>query len=98
MIRKDGHPFPVPLKVYDETIGILEQSIQKAKIGVTDKQRAIKNLALAAQLLEKNFTPNTNFEHLLAKEKTESYLYGGRTVFGKAKPPTKKSDQLRLFE
>src|SRR6478672_6393170 len=30
---KDGHPFPVPLRVYDETIRILKSAVQKAKLG-----------------------------------------------------------------
>ncbi|MGQ0829025.1 MAG: DUF763 domain-containing protein, partial [Bacteroidota bacterium] len=94
---KDGHPFPVPTKTYDETINVMRQSVEKAKLGNPDKQRAIKNLALAAQLLEQNFTPNTNFNQLIAKERAESYKYGGRTVFGKAKPPKKDNDQLSLF-
>ncbi len=95
---KDGHPFPVPIKVYDETIGILENAVQKAKVGHTDKQMAIKNLARVAQMLEQNFTPNTNFEKLLEKERQQSYKYGGRTVSGKSKPPSANSSQLNLFE
>jgi hypothetical protein len=93
---KDGHPFPVPTKVYDETITILKTSVEKAKIGDTDKQQAIKNLTLIAQQLEKGFKPDANaFEKVIAKERAESYRYGGRTVFGKAKPP--KNSQLNLF-
>lgn len=93
---KDGHPFPVPTKVYDETITILKTSVEKAKIGDTDKQQAIKNLTTIAQQLEKGFEPDANaFEKVLAKEHAESYKYGGRTVFGKAKPP--KDGQLKLF-
>src|SRR5690606_4292390 len=34
---KDGHPFPVPIKIYDETISTLEKAIQRAKIGNSDK-------------------------------------------------------------
>jgi hypothetical protein len=85
---KDGHPFPVPTKVYDETISILQTSVEKAKIGDTDKQKAIKNLTLVAQAMEQNFEPDANsFYEVIAKERRESYKYGGRTVFGKAKPP-----------
>ncbi len=40
---KDGHPFPVPVKVYDETIDILQRAVHKAKLGHTDKSEAIKN-------------------------------------------------------
>ncbi|MBT1701273.1 DUF763 domain-containing protein, partial [Fulvivirgaceae bacterium PWU4] len=46
---KDGHPFPVPLKVYDETIEVLKTSVEKAKIGATDKQMAIRQLSVMAQ-------------------------------------------------
>lgn len=92
---KDGHPFPVPLKVYDETINVLQTSIEKAKLGHTDKQKAIKNLTIAAQSLEKKFEPDTDlFDKVITRERNESYKYGGRTVFGKAKQPT---TQLRLF-
>src|SRR5438105_10146736 len=42
---KDGHPFPVPTTVYDETINILQNSIEKAKLGETDKRDAIRNLS-----------------------------------------------------
>jgi hypothetical protein len=40
---KDVHPFPVPTKVYDETISVLKTAVNKAKIGITDKTAAIKN-------------------------------------------------------
>jgi len=84
---KDGHPFPVPTKVYDETIRVLDRAVRSAKMGVNDKNEAIKNLAKAAQSLEETFIPNDNFEKLIERELNESWKYGGRTVFGKAKPP-----------
>src|SRR5947199_8617840 len=46
---KDGHPFPVPTKVYDEAIKTLETAVQCAKLGITDKNDALKNLSKAAQ-------------------------------------------------
>ena len=94
---KDGHPFPVPTKVYDETIEVLRTSVEKAKIGHTDKQQAIKNLTYIAQLSEENFHPEDNLQKVIAHERSESYKYGGRTVFGKAKPPHPEG-QLKLFE
>jgi hypothetical protein len=93
---KDGHPFPVPTKTYDQTIDVLRNALEKAKLGNTDKTQAIKNLTLAAQAIEKNFMPNANFYKVIEKEKRDSYKYGGRTVFGKAKPP-KDEGQLDLF-
>lgn len=95
---KDGHPFPVPTKVYDETIQTLQTSVERAKLGITDKNEAIKNLSKAAQRLEENFKPNNNFEQLIERERNESWKYGGRTVFGKAQPPKRsKPEQLKLF-
>lgn len=95
---KDGHPFPVPIKVYDETIGTLQTAVHKAKLGQSDKQQAIKALHTLAERAEKNFTPNARFEELIEKEREESWQYGGRTVFGRAKPGKgSKGVQLRLF-
>ena len=93
---KDGHPFPVPTKVYDETIHLLRESVEKAKVGQNEKKEAIRNLSVMAGNMEKDFVPNANFENVIQKERSESYLYGGRTVFGKAKAP-KKVFQLSLF-
>jgi hypothetical protein len=95
---KDGYPFPVPVKVYDEVIDTLHSSIRKSKLGVTDKNEAIKRLHQVAVRAEKNFVPNSNFDALIEKERQESWKYGGRTVYGKAAPPkSKRGVQLRLF-
>jgi hypothetical protein len=94
---KDGHPFPVPTKTYDQTIEVLRTALDKAKLGHYDKQEAIKNLTLAAQAIEKNFIPNANFYKVIEQERRDSYKYGGRTVFGKAKAP-KNSGQISLFD
>jgi hypothetical protein len=94
---KDGHPFPVPTKTYDETIHIMETAIQKAKIGASDKKEAIKNLTLVSQIIEQSFMPNANFYKVIEKERREAYKYGGRTVFGKSKAPKGDPGQLSLF-
>jgi hypothetical protein len=92
---KDGHPFPVPTKVYDETIGTLQTAIHKAKLGNSDNNEAIKRLHGIAKRAEQDFTPNANFDAVIEKERNDSWRYGGRTVFGHAKPP--KDQQLKLF-
>lgn len=92
---KDGHPFPVPLKVYDETIHVLKTAVEKAKIGLTDKQQAIKSLSLLSQAAEKNFTPHHSLDKVIEKERTESWKYNGMTVMGKTKQP--RDGQLKLF-
>ncbi|MRX38064.1 DUF763 domain-containing protein [Flavobacterium sp. LC2016-23] len=98
---KDGHPFPVPVKIYDETITTLQRAINRAKIGNSDKVDAIRKLSEISRKAEEGFTPNTNFDALIQKERNESHLYGGRTVFGDAKPPKNKpanpGNQLELF-
>ncbi len=92
---KDGHPFPVPTKVYDQTIDLLKDAVNKAKIGNSDKIKAIKSLCKAAQRMEDDFVPNGNLGDLIKQERRDSWKYGGRTVSGKAKPP--KYIQYSLF-
>lgn len=94
---KDGHPFPVPVNVYDQTIQIMQQAIEKAKLNNRDKTDAIKNLSHVTRMLEENFTPGDSIDPLIEKERRESYKYGGRTVSGKAKKPKDNDDQLSLF-
>ena len=94
---KDGHPFPVPTMVYDEAIQTLQNAVQRAKLGNSDKNEAIKNLSKVAQHLEKDFQPNNNFEQLMERERKDSWKYGGRTVMGKSKPPKQEDVQGKLF-
>ncbi|RFS19099.1 DUF763 domain-containing protein [Chitinophaga silvatica] len=96
---KDGHPFPVPLKIYDNTINTLKEALDKAKVGASEKKDAIKKLSQLSQEIEKNFEPNTNFDKVIERERNDSWKYGGRTVFGKAtKPlPPRNGEQLKLF-
>jgi uncharacterized protein len=95
---KDGHPFPVPVRVYDETISTLQTAVEKAKMDDSDKQLAIKKLHEIATRAEKDFIPQDNLQEVIQKERDESWKYGGKTVFGDAKRPVKaKGTQLRLF-
>lgn len=95
---KDGHPFPVPLKVYDETISVLQSAVEKSRIGATDKQKAIRQLSAMAWKIEETFTPKPFFDEVVQKEKDDSHRYGGRTVFGNAQPPKPAAaKQLKFF-
>lgn len=94
---KDGHPFPVPTKIYDDAIETLEKAIRLARLGNKDKSDAIGNLHKAAARLEKDFQPNNNFEQLIEKERRDSWKYGGKTVFGDAEPSKDTGNQLTLF-
>jgi hypothetical protein len=95
---KDGHPFPVPTKTYDEVISNLQNALQRAKIGQADKSQALKKLHEIAVKAEKDFIPTDKLQDVIKKEMEESWKYGGKTVFGDAKPPKRsKGVQLRLF-
>ena len=78
---KDGHPFPVPLRVYDETIRVLKSAVQKAKLGRDEELAAIKRLDEQARLLERR-ARGPSVENLIAEERERSHAYGGRTIFG----------------
>jgi len=78
---KDRHPFPVPLKVYDETIRVLKSAVRKARLGREEELAALQRLDAQALTLERHaesFSP----EALIAHERSESHAYGGRSVFG----------------
>ena len=68
-------------------------------MAIVIKKEAIRKLHEIASRVEKNFIPNNSFNELVEKERNESWMYGGKTVFGAAKPPKQKRNglQLRLF-
>lgn len=94
---KDGHPHPVPTRIYDQSITILEDAVNKAKLGFNDKKKALNQLHKVAQRLEKDFIPTENLEKLIEKERAMSHHYGGMTVMGPSKPSKDKNGQLNLF-
>jgi hypothetical protein len=82
---KDRHPFPVPLRVYDETIRVLKSAVSKARLGREEELGALKRLDEQARLLE-HHASGPLVEELIAQERERSHLYGGRSVFGWAEP------------
>ncbi len=76
---KDGHPFPVPLKVYDETIAVLKRAIGNAKVGRHEALKAIRRLDDQARLVE-HAARGPSFAGYIAGEREHSPSYGGRTV------------------
>ena len=77
---KDGHPFPVPTRIYDESIRILGDSIEKAKLGDRDKMECLNRLHQTQLAVERNCSPLADFEKTLEHEKAHSKEWGGRTV------------------
>ncbi|HZQ52805.1 MAG TPA: DUF763 domain-containing protein [Bryobacteraceae bacterium] len=88
---KDGHPFPVPLKTYDESISVLRRSLDTAKLGNTEKTDGLKRLDRLVWNVERQFEPVADFEQTLAREHSISKDLNGRSVFDD--PPR----QLALF-
>src|ERR1700678_592979 len=78
---KDRHPFPVPLKVYDETISVMKAAVEKAKLGQDDRLAALKRLDDEARRVERRAAEPTVPE-VIAEERRLSHSYGGRSVFG----------------
>jgi hypothetical protein len=49
---KDGHPFPVPLAVYDETLCVLRRAVGRARLGLRERLDAIRRIDDQARALE----------------------------------------------
>jgi hypothetical protein len=78
---KDRQPFPVPIRVYDETIGVLKSAVQNAKLGRDEQTQAIKRLDDQARRLE-SVASGPSLEAHIALERDRSIGFGGRSVFG----------------
>ena len=96
---KDGHPFPVPLKTYDESLGVLRRSLEAARLGHTEKLEGFRRLDRLTRKVEEEREPLAEFDAAIRHERTISSSIGGRTVFDdktskKASIPT---SQLGLF-
>ena len=89
---KDGHPFPVPLKTYDESLNFLRNALDRAKVGirsgkgndrVSDREKldGFRRLERFARAVETRAQPEANFSAVIAHEKTISSSLDGRSVF-----------------
>lgn len=83
---KDRHPFPVPLKVYDETIGVLKSAMRKARLGQSEEMAALSRLDDRSREMERYVT-GPSLKEIVAGEFDQSHLLGGRSVFGWEPPP-----------
>ena len=77
---KDRHPFPVPLKTYDESIDVLRRSLDSAKLGDTEKIDGLKRLDRFVRAVEERHRPEANFEAITAHEHAISPSLDGRSV------------------
>jgi hypothetical protein len=90
---KDGHPFPVPLRVYDETLSVLRSALSRAKLGSDDRLAALRRLDRQARALERGAS-GPSFAAFAAEERRRSGERGGRTVrAGPAAESTQRATQ-----
>ena len=78
---KDRHPYPVPIKVYDETIRVLKSAVSSANLGRDEEMQALKRLDDQARLLERTIK-GPSLEAFIATERAASPMLDGRSVFG----------------
>ncbi|MGA2564362.1 MAG: DUF763 domain-containing protein [Steroidobacteraceae bacterium] len=77
---KDRHPFPVALKVYDETLRVMKDAVSKARLGNSERLSALRRLDSQVRALERNAS-GPQFSALLSAQRASSQDYGGRSVF-----------------
>jgi hypothetical protein len=89
---KDGHPFPVPLKVYDQTIAVLKTAVGRAKLGESERLAALRRLDDQARLVDgaAAVTPAELARGVEAEWRAKEQL-GGRVVADDA--AARKSDR-----
>ena len=81
---KDGHPFPVPVKTYDETIQVLEQALKRAPLQRSERFEGLKRLSQFSKVLEQTVKPIVDVDQVIAVERAQSPAFGGKTVWGNA--------------
>ncbi len=88
---KDGHPFPVPLKTYDESLAVLRRSLDSARLGHSEKMEGFRRLDAFTRTIEQQLAPKADFKKAVAHERRISASLSGRSVNRKPSP------QLSLF-
>jgi hypothetical protein len=92
---KDGHPFPVPVRVYDESIGVLRRALDAARLGHTEKLDGFRRLDAFTRAIEARRTPEADVASAIAHERAIAPALGGRTVFDDRPPRSGQSAQRR---
>ncbi|HEY2963351.1 MAG TPA: DUF763 domain-containing protein [Pyrinomonadaceae bacterium] len=78
---KDRHPFPVPLKTYDESLNVLRSALDAAKVEDKEKLEGFRRLHRFVQKVETNLEPEVDFAAVIEHEKAISPSLNGRSVF-----------------
>ena len=98
---KDGHPFPVPLAVYDESIEVLRRALDAARLGRSEKLDGFSRLDAFTRAIERRRQPAADVEAVIEHERAISRGLGGRTVLDDTRDarsrPRPPKGQLELF-
>jgi len=94
---KDGHPHPVPLKTYDESLNFLRQSLDAAKVGHTEKLDGFRRLDRFVRMVETKQKPRADLDALIRHENAISPSLNGRTVFDNGRRRFASPRQGSLF-
>lgn len=76
---KDGHPYAVPLAVYDETLRVLKHAVERAKLGQSERLSAIERLDRQARTLDHAAGPG--FDGFVREQRAQLSAWNPRTVF-----------------
>ena len=94
---KDRHPFPVPLKTYDESLSVLRKALDSAKLGDTAKIEGFRRLDQFCRAIERRSNASARFDEIIRHENSISKELAGRSVFDKPNGPRSSQRQLSLF-
>ena len=79
---KDGRPHPVDTESLDETIGMLQNAVDRAKLGEKDKSNALRRLHTVAKAGENKGIPMDFLQDLIEHEWQNAENNGGKTFMG----------------
>lgn len=94
---KDGHPHPVPLKTYDESLNFLRSSLDAARVGNTEKLDGFRRLDRFVRAVETTLKPEADFDALIRHENAISASLNGRSVMDNKRGRLSNPRQGSLF-
>jgi len=104
---KDGHPFPVPLKTYDESLDFLRTSLDRARpnrpgtvsdqVFGKEKLDGLRRLERFVRTVETRVKPEADFGAVIRHEQAISASFDGHSVFDdkRARPPRRPTEDKR---
>jgi uncharacterized protein len=93
---KDGHPFPVPLKTYDESLAILRRSLAATRVQQSEKIDAFRRLDKLTRKVETQLEPLADFAATVGREREMSEEFGGRTAFDDSPKRSRRPGETTL--